>query len=308
MPEIPKYTERQKARLEPQKIRDVRHLEEFLGRFTRDVILQPSMEYVCLRIDEANDPGRIRLTGWVAYPSQVQALKTLLADAPLCEKVDVLVSVLPQEAWSARVFFPCPVETIGRQEPSEESSVVHIWAERDPIQPLLKQSGWLLCRMENGYLAWIESPGADFFTQPCRAPDPSEPLPDLFDEDFLHRYLDTRYVWGGMSEQGIDCSGFTFRIFQEAGLILPRDSCQQMLLGSYLDPMAESVSFQQGDLLFFTHEDGRIGHVACSLGGHRVIHAEEPILTTFSLYPDDPDYNPYRAEHLAFGKRILVPR
>jgi cell wall-associated NlpC family hydrolase len=61
-----------------------------------------------------------------------------------------------------------------------------------------------------------------------------------------------------------------------------------------------------GDLLFFTHADGRIGHVGISLGGWKVIHAEEPAVTTFSLCESDPDYSQDRTHHFVMAKRYLT--
>lgn len=310
MTEIPKCVARQKSRLIPGMVRDVHDLEAFLFRFTQDVRLQPSMEFVSLRVGESKPGGKFCVTGWVAYPSQVKALETLLADSTLSEKIDLQVSVLPGETLRAIGFCACPEEVTGRCDPSRGSPVAHIWAAQDPIQPILKQSRWLLCRTENGYLAWIESPGENFFTNrllKTGSPVQSRPHPRAVDESFLKGFLEAPYVWGGMSRNGVDCSGFTYRIYREMGIILPRDSHQQMLVGQYIAPSEDGSTFLPGDLLFFTHEDGRIGHVGYSLGGPRVIHAEEPFLTTFSLSPDDPDYNPARARHLVFGKRVLIP-
>jgi NlpC/P60 family/Bacterial dipeptidyl-peptidase Sh3 domain len=80
---------------------------------------------------------------------------------------------------------------------------------------------------------------------------------------FALRFLETPYIWGGTTAWGLDCSGLVQRVYGAFGITLPRDSDQQEALG-------QAVSYEEvkpGDLIFFPD------HVAMSLGGSRILHA-----------------------------------
>jgi hypothetical protein len=83
-------------------------------------------------------------------------------------------------------------------------------------------------------------------------------------------FLGTPYLWGGRTQYGIDCSGFSQILYLMHGITLPRDASQQINHG-------EEVSFVQetkpGDLAFFHNEEGRIVHVGMVLKPGTIIHA-----------------------------------
>ena len=84
-------------------------------------------------------------------------------------------------------------------------------------------------------------------------------------------YLDTPYLYGGVTSRGLDCSGFLFLSFLEAlGVSLPRSVTG---LYSWVERIPLEKA-QPGDLLFFrTDNTGNITHVGLYLGDGRLIHA-----------------------------------
>jgi len=84
------------------------------------------------------------------------------------------------------------------------------------------------------------------------------------------RFLGCPYQYGGMSEDGFDCSGLTMTIYRLNGLNLPRVSRDQYQSGRSIS----RKKLQPGDLVFFrTNGDGRISHVGMYTGKGQFIHA-----------------------------------
>ncbi|MBM3465192.1 MAG: NlpC/P60 family protein [Armatimonadetes bacterium] len=82
-----------------------------------------------------------------------------------------------------------------------------------------------------------------------------------------HGMLGVPYVFGGTSAYGVDCSGFTMRIFGRAGVPLRRMADEQYYQGRKVrNP-------ETGDLVFFSTYLSGPSHVGIYLGGGRFIHA-----------------------------------
>lgn len=86
---------------------------------------------------------------------------------------------------------------------------------------------------------------------------------------YAKQFIGNKYVWGGTSlTNGVDCSGFTMRVYEKYGIRLPHYSVAQSQMGKKVT-LAEA---QPGDLVFYA-KNGTINHVAIYIGGGQVVHA-----------------------------------
>lgn len=87
------------------------------------------------------------------------------------------------------------------------------------------------------------------------------------------RWLGAPYLWGGVTLNGVDCSGFTQAVMWMHGIALPRDSDLQARTGAGLPVGLDLAELRPGDLLYFAEAGTRVSHVAISLGGSLIIHS-----------------------------------
>jgi len=93
--------------------------------------------------------------------------------------------------------------------------------------------------------------------------------------------------------------------FRLHGVHIPRDACQQATTGAPLDGMS---GLRPADLLFFSDEpDGKITHVAMSLGGTRVVHLAlgRGGYAVDDLVKDGDEYTELLLTRFRLARRIL---
>ena len=90
---------------------------------------------------------------------------------------------------------------------------------------------------------------------------------------YAKQFLGYKYVSGGASPSGFDCSGFTSYVYKHFGISINRTSKDQIKNGVAVD----RSNLQLGDLVVFNGESNKtIGHVGIYVGGGGFIHASNP--------------------------------
>ena len=82
------------------------------------------------------------------------------------------------------------------------------------------------------------------------------------------KYLGVKYVYGGSTPKGFDCSGLVQYVCKSVGISVNRNSASQFSNGKAVN----KSDLQPGDLLFFA-KGGRINHVGIYAGNGQMIHA-----------------------------------
>lgn len=153
--------------------------------------------------------------------------------------------------------------------------------------------GWLQVAMPDGGAGWIRA----------RDVAADGPLP-VNARDIIVTALQlrgTRYLWGGLSAAGIDCSGLVYTTFRLYGIQLPRDADQQALVGVPVDKAA----LQAGDLVFFGKNGSLITHVGIYMDSGRFVEAASRTGVTISRLASRG--NAYRGARRVIGVKLTMP-
>lgn len=169
-----------------------------------------------------------------------------------------------------------------RKSPSTSSEKVGTLAKGAKVTLIKTEGEWFLIKDANGKEAYIHSDYVKIATSSSSTssrgesidltvPPPSDgKLVDRLIE-YAKRFLGVKYVYGGASPSGFDCSGFTSYVFKQFGYKLNRVSSDQASNGVKVS----KSELYKGDLVFFSSSRGssRIGHVGIYIGGGNFIHA-----------------------------------
>ena len=162
-----------------------------------------------------------------------------------------------------------------REEASTESRTLAVVNKEDDFVVVEKLEGWIKIEVDNyeGYIS------ADYAEVEMKLKTGNTMKELTFGNgvsntrvelvNYALQFVGNRYVWGGESlTKGVDCSGFTMKIYQKYGIYLPHSSRAQPNHGTKIS----RDQIRPGDLIFYGNGSS-INHVAIYIGNGQVVHA-----------------------------------
>jgi cell wall-associated NlpC family hydrolase len=146
-----------------------------------------------------------------------------------------------------------------RAEPRDEAEQVTQLLAGEPVEVEELGDGWARIRTAYAYPGWVRTEALEEGEGELAADRAGAPV------EVARGYLGATYLWGGMTERGIDCSGLVHMAYRRLGRLIPRDACQQEDAG---EPVSEP---EAGDLV--TYGEGRADHIAFWLGDGTILHS-----------------------------------
>jgi cell wall-associated NlpC family hydrolase len=187
-----------------------------------------------------------------------------------------------------------------REGPDSRYKKVGTINSNEQVDLIGKHKDWFKIRRGDGSEAWVFSdflsttervirrvpattnfPALPVVTARSSVPGASASLADIPASgdvaSYATRFVGSRYVWGGASPSGFDCSGFTSYVYRQFGVSLPHSAAGQFST-RYGASVGSMDNLAPGDLVFFVNTGGGRGitHVALYIGGGRIVHAMTP--------------------------------
>ena len=189
-----------------------------------------------------------------------------------------------------------------RARPNTTSSVVTVYTANTTLNIVGINNGWYKIN-QNGLIGYIRSdlmqkvPRVATAAATTSAPSGNVALGQQI-ANFAMQFRGHRYVWGGASPAGFDCSGLVTYVFRNFGIRVSRTASAQFRDNGV--PVARNA-LQPGDLVFFSSNGQRVTHVGIYIGGNQFVHASGVRVGVTVSRLDSAFYTPRW-----FGARRLV--
>jgi gamma-D-glutamyl-L-lysine dipeptidyl-peptidase len=149
-----------------------------------------------------------------------------------------------------------------RAEPRDDAEQVTQAFAGEPLLVEELRNEWARVVTTYDYAGWVRASALEEGEGTLPTPHAADPV------SAARLFLGAPYLWGGLTGEGIDCSGLVHMAFRAAGRLIPRDAWQQEAAA---DDVAAGEE-QPGDLVFYG-EGERADHVSFWLGDGRILHA-----------------------------------
>jgi hypothetical protein len=141
-------------------------------------------------------------------------------------------------------------------ESKEKDSLRQSQIETDEVVRVLgHHERYALIMKSDKVLGWVRSD--EIVTDPTLTTFAPAPSLNLSVDDFFASWKGTRYMWGGITHAGIDCSGLTQRFLKDVlNRVIPKNTFDQRRSGT--SKSLEDIG--NNDLIFCTRIGGRGTH------------------------------------------------
>jgi cell wall-associated NlpC family hydrolase len=159
-----------------------------------------------------------------------------------------------------------------RSGPSTATAALTQLRRGAAVEVLAAEGVWV--QVSSGHLTgWMHGNYVHYSPDLAAAGDTSAQRADLVARSLS--YLGVRYILGGASPSGFDCSGFTQYIFRQFGHTIHRTASTQLNNGTAI----RRSELLPGDLVFFrdpSRGNFAATHVGIYVGNNQFIHATRP--------------------------------
>lgn len=168
-----------------------------------------------------------------------------------------------------------------RTEPSLHSDIITRLAVNKEVSIYGKSGDWYIVELDNKEFGWVYSQyvtidginasrgGEKIILREVDMEGVSSIQHQIV--EYAKKFLGVKYVWGGSSPKGFDCSGFVMYVYKKFGVNLLHNAHLQSKSGTPV----KREGLEPGDLVFFDTNGGHnyINHVGIYIGNGKFIHA-----------------------------------
>lgn len=160
-----------------------------------------------------------------------------------------------------------------RENPSSSSTIVTEIEAGSQVVLLERVGDWYMVNV--GDIGYVNANYVRTETEIATGTVNSAPVTDVTYTkgqqvvDIAKQYIGVRYVYGGTTPNGFDCSGLVQYVYRQMGVTLNRVAADQAKNGIYV----EKSNLQPGDLVFFAKPGKTIHHVGIYVGNGQYLHA-----------------------------------
>lgn len=202
------------------------------------------------------------LTGYVSSEYLIISEKAAPAEVPAEVSAQAADEAAPASE-DETLYVKVTTGTLNiRSGPSTDTEKVGTLYAGRVVQVLEVLDGWY--RIEDGCIS----------SEYAIPVDPSQVSKGQEIADYAMQFLGYRYVYGGTSPKGFDCSGLTTYVYKQFGYTLNRTCSGQLDNGT---PVSMN-ELQPGDIVIFRkgNSSKRATHVGLYIGNNQFIHASTP--------------------------------